>query len=300
MQTRRQAALVIAAGAIGCALALSRQNAKAAGDTLKALREDFAALEAESGGRLGVAVLHTGSGSLAGHRTDERFPMCSTFKLLAAAAVLKRVDDGKERLDRRVKFAASDLVAYSPITKDGAGGDGMTVGELCAAAITVSDNTAGNLILASLGGPQALNDYARSLGDTVTRLDRIEPDLNEAVSGDPRDTTTPAAMLKNIQALILGDALSERSKDQLISWLVGNKTGETRLRAGLPMGWRVGDKTGSGEHGTTNDVGVAWPPQSAPVLIAVYLTGTTASGEARNRAIAAVGRAIADRLSERR
>jgi beta-lactamase class A len=241
-----------------------------------------------------------GSGSFAGHRADERFPMCSTFKLLAAAAVLKRVDDGKETLDRRVKFAASDLVAYSPITKDGAGGDGMTVGELCAAAITVSDNTAGNLILASLGGPQALNDYVRSLGDTVTRLDRIEPDLNEAVPGDPRDTTKPTAMLKNIQALILGDALSESSKDQLISWLVGNKTGETRLRAGLPAGWRVGDKTGSGEHGTTNDVGVGWPPQSAPVLMAVYLTGTTASGEVRNRTIAAVGGAIADRLNQRK
>jgi beta-lactamase class A len=300
MQTRRQAALVIAAGAMSCALTPSRQTACAATDAFGALGDDFVALEAESGGRLGVAVLHTGSGSFAGHRADERFPTCSTFKLLAAAAVLKRVDDGKETLDRRVKFAASDLVAYSPITKDGAGGDGMTVGELCAAAITVSDNTAGNLILASLGGPQALNDYVRSLGDTVTRLDRIEPDLNEAVPGDPRDTTTPTAMLKNIQALILGDALSESSKDQLISWLVGNKTGETRLRAGLPAGWRVGDKTGSGEHGTTNDVGVGWPPQSAPVLMAVYLTGTTASGEVRNRTIAAVGGAIADRLNQRK
>jgi beta-lactamase class A len=300
MQTRRQAALAIAAGAMSCALTLSRQTACAATDPLGALREDLAALEAESGGRLGVAALHAGSGGFAGYRADERFPMCSTFKLLAAAAVLKRVDDGKEKLDHRVKFEASDVVVYSPVTKERTGGDGMTLAELCTAAMTVSDNTAGNLILASLGGPQALDDYVRSLGDTVTRLDRIEPDLNEALPGDPRDTTTPAAMLKNIQALILGDALSERSKNQLISWLVGNKTGDTRLRAGLPTGWRVGDKTGSGEHGTTNDVGVAWPPQSAPVLIALYLTGTTASGEARNRTLAAVGSAIAGRLNERK
>jgi beta-lactamase class A len=300
MQTRRQAALVIAATAVGCPLTLSRQNACAATDALAGLREDFAALEGESGGRLGVAVLHTGSGGFVGHRADERFPMCSTFKLLAAAAVLRRVDEGKEKLDRRVKFATSDLVVNSPITKERAGGEGMSVAELCAAAMTVSDNTAGNLILASLGGPQALNDYARSLGDTVTRLDRIEPDLNEALPDDPRDTTAPAAMLKNIQALVLGRALSENSKEQLIAWLVGNKTGDARLRARLPASWRVGDKTGSGEHGTTNDVGVAWPPQSAPVLIAVYLTGTAANGEARNRTIAAVGSAIADRLSERK
>jgi beta-lactamase class A len=300
MQTRRQAALVIAAAAVGCPLTLSRQNARAATDALAGLREDFAALEGESGGRLGVAVLHTGSGGFVGHRADERFPMCSTFKLLAAAAVLRRVDEGKAKLDHRVKFEASDLVVNSLITKERAGGEGMSVGELCAAAMTVSDNTAGNLIRASLGGPQALNDYARSLGDTVTRLDRIDPDLNEALPGDQRDTTTPGAMLKNIQALVLGDALSESSKEQLISWLLSNKTGDARLRARLPAGWRVGDKTGSGEHGTTNDVGVAWPPQSAPVLMAVYLTATAANGEARNRTIAAVGTAIADRLSERK
>jgi len=300
MQTRRQAALVIAAGAVGYALTLSRQNAGAATDALGGLREDFAALEAECGGWLGVAVLHTGSGAFVGQRVDERFPMCNTFKLLAAAAVLKRVDEGTEKLDRRVKFTTSDIVINSPVTKERVGGEGMSVGDLCAAAMTVSDNTAANLILASLGGPQALNDYARSLGDAVTRLDRVEPDLNEALPDDPRDTTTPAAMLKNIQALVLGDALFERSKEQLISWLVGNKTGDARLRARLPAGWRVGGKTGSGEHGTTNDVGVAWPPQSAPVLIAVYLTGTAANGEARNRTIAAVGSAIADRLIERK
>ena len=296
MRTRRQAALIIAARTAGCAFTLSPRSALTAVDAFDGLREDFAALEAESGGRLGVAVVHSGSGGFAAHRADERFPMCSTFKLLAAAAVLKRVDDGKETLDRRVKFSTSDLVPYSPVTKDHADREGLTVGELCAAAVTVSDNTAGNLVLASLGGPQALTEYVRSLGDAVTRLDRIEPGLNEALPDDPRDTTTPAAMAKNIQALMLGSALSEHGKQQLTAWLVGNKTGGTRLRAGLPAGWRVGDKTGSGECGTANDVGVAWPPQSPPILIAVYLTGTAANAEARNRTIAAVGRAIAARL----
>jgi beta-lactamase class A len=298
MKTTRRVVLAIAAGAIGSALPLARRNARAASASLDALRDDFAALEMASDGRLGVAVVDTRAGvnGFIGYRSDERFPLCSTFKLLAAAAVLKRVDDGKEQLDRRVKFEASDLVTYSPVTKDHAGGDGMTVGELCTAAMTVSDNTAGNLLLASLGGPQALTDYVRSLGDAVTRLDRIEPDLNEALPDDQRDTTTPAAMVKTMQALVMGDALSQSSREQLIAWLVANKTGDTRLRAGLPPAWRIGDKTGSGERGTSNDVAVAWPPNSAPVFIAVYLTGTTVTAEARNGAIAAIGTAIAARL----
>jgi beta-lactamase class A len=297
MKTTRRVALAIGAGAVGCALPLMRQNARAASAGFDALRDDFAALEMASDGRLGVAVVDTGAGvnGFIGYRAEERFPLCSTFKLLATAAVLKRVDDGKEQLDRRVKFEAGDLVTYSPVTKDRLS-TGMTVGELCTAAMTVSDNTAGNLILASLGGPQALTDYARSLGDTVTRLDRIEPDLNEALPDDPRDTTTPAAMIKTMQALVLGDALSKSSREQLTAWLVGNKTGDARLRAGLPGAWRVGDKTGSGERGTSNDVAVAWPPNSAPVLIAVYLTGTTVTAEARNGAIAAIGTAVAARL----
>ena len=299
MNATRRAALAITAAAIGCVLPLAHRSVLAApDDAFGALRDDFAALEMASDGRLGVAVLDTraGVGGFIGYRAEERFPLCSTFKLLAAAAVLKRVDDGKEQLDRRVTYAASDLVTYSPVTKEHVGGDGMTVCELCTAAMTMSDNTAGNLILASLGGPQALTDYARSLGDAVTRLDRIEPDLNEALPDDPRDTTTPAAMLKMMQAHVLGDALSQGSREKLIAWLVGNKTGDTRLRAGLPAGWRVGDKTGSGEHGTSNDVAVAWPPNAAPVLIAVYLTGTIVSAEARNSAIAAIGSAVAARL----
>jgi beta-lactamase class A len=188
------------------------------------------------------------------------------------------------------------VVVNSAITKDRAGGEGMTLGELCEAAMIVSDNTAGNLLLAALGGPAGLTAYARSLGDTVTRLDRIEPELNEAIPGDPRDTTSPAAMLADLRTLVLGDALSASSRELLTQWLIGNKTGDTRLRAGLPKGWRVGDKTGAGEHGTTNDVGIIWPPGRAPVLVAIYLTGTPQGGDQRNATLAAVGRAVAAAL----
>ena len=267
--------------------------ARAAGGLPDTFTADLARIELENGGRLGVAVQDTGSGARAGHRDGERFPMCSTFKLLAAAAVLKRVDGGQERLDRRIVFAASDIVVNSPVTKERIGDAGMTLAELCEAAMTVSDNTAGNLLLASLGGPQAITDYARTLGDTMTRLDRIEPDLNEAVPGDPRDTTTPQAMLGNVRQLVLGRALSAASKEQLTKWLRGNKTGDTRLRAGLPAGWLTGDKTGSGERGTTNDIGVVWPPGRAPIVVAIYYTETTATAEKRNAVLAAVGRALA-------
>jgi beta-lactamase class A len=262
----------------------------------EALSGAFARIEAQSGGRLGVAALDTADGSRAGHRMDERFAMCSTFKLLAAAAILGRVDAGKERLDRRVSYAKGDLVTYSPATEKHVG-DGMTLAELCEAAITLSDNTAANLLLASLGGPDSVTALARSLGDTMTRLDRNEPTLNEATPGDPRDTTTPAAMLANIRALVLGDTLSEPSRGQLKAWLLANKTGGGRLRAGLPGDWAVGDKTGSGDYGTTNDVGVIWPPGRAPLVVTIYFTETKAALEQRIAVLASVGHAIADAMS---
>jgi beta-lactamase class A len=270
--------------------------ARAAGVRSDMLASALAAIEAQSRGRLGVAVLDTAAGTPIGHRADERFPMCSTFKLLAASAVLARVDAGRDRLDRRVRFTRAEVVPYSPITESHAGGDGLTIEALCGAAITMSDNTAGNLLLASLGGPAGLTAYARSLGDPVTRLDRIEPDLNESIPGDPRDTTSPAAMLSNLRALLTGNALSAPSRDKLTAWLVANKTGDTRVRAGLPAGWRVGDKTGSGDQGSTNDIGIIWPPGRAPILFATYLTRTSASADDRNAALADVGRAVVTAL----
>lgn len=260
------------------------------------LRQRLAQIEAGMGGRLGVAILDTASGMHTGRRVDEAFPMCSTFKFLAAACVLARVDRGQEDLKRRVVFSKSDLQEYSPITQHHADGAGMSVSELCEAAITLSDNTAANLLLASFGGPAALTAFARSLGDKITRLDRNEPTLNESTPGDPRDTTTPNAMLANMRTLLLTDRLSASSRAQLQAWLIANKTSDKRIRAKLPKDWRVGDKTGSGEHGSTNDIAILWPPGRGPILVSVYLTNTSADPTRRDGAIADIGMLIASSL----
>ncbi|WP_409363660.1 class A beta-lactamase [Bradyrhizobium sp. AUGA SZCCT0431] len=258
------------------------------------LIDEIRRLERESGGRLGVCVLETATGARHVHRGDERFPMCSTFKALAAAAVLARVDAGKEQLTRRITFDASAIVVNSPVTEKHVGSDGMTLAEICDAAMTRSDNTAGNLLLASIGGPAGLTAFARGLGDQVTRLDRDEPSLNQALPDDPRDTTTPNAMASNFEKLVLGTgALSAASREQLTAWLVANKTGDTRLRAGFAKGWRVGDKTGAGDHGTNNHVAVVWPPDGAPVIVAAYLTGATVPSAQQNATIASIARAVA-------
>ncbi|MDB5768663.1 MAG: penA [Collimonas fungivorans] len=250
-------------------------------------------IEAKSGGRLGVAILDTVTGQSHAYRGDERFPMCSTFKLLAAGLTLHRVDQEQEKLARRIRFERADLVPYSPTTEKHVGGEGMSVAELCEATLTLSDNTAANLLLHSFGGPSQLTAYMRSLGDKVTRLDRIEPELNQATPGDPRDTTSPNAMLSTMQQLLLGNALSADSRKQLTTWLLANKTGDKRLRALLPAGWRVGDKTGSGAYGSTNDIGILFPPGRAPLLVATYLTGTKAAEATRNATLAEVGRLAA-------
>jgi beta-lactamase class A len=275
-------------------LACRRARAPGAAPDDASALDRLAALERTHGGRLGVAVLETGSGRRLLHRADERFPMCSTFKFLAAAQVLQRVDRGAEHLERRVVFPKEALVIYSPVTEQHTGAPGMTLGEVCHAAVTVSDNTAGNLLLASGGGPEGFTAFLRSLGDSTSRLDRIEPFLNEALPGDPRDTTTPAAMLEDLRTLLLGEALSAASRAQLAEWLVATTTGATRLRAGLPEDWRAGDKTGTGANGVTNDVAIAWPPGRAPVLVAAYFAGSSVAQEVRNGVLAEVGRIAAD------
>lgn len=254
-------------------------------------RAALADLEHSLGCRLGVAMRETGGGAGVSYRADERFPLTSTFKFLAAAAVLAKVDAGKDSLERRVVYAKSDLVTYSPATEKHAG-DGMTLADICAAAITLSDNTAGNLMLAAIGGPEGLTRFARGIGDQVTRLDRIETDLNEARPGDPRDTTSPAAMLGNLDSLLLGKTLSAASCERLTNWMIANTTGGARLRAGAPKGWRVGDKTGSGGNGTTNDIAILWPPGRKPILIAAYLTQSGRSMEERSEALAEVARIL--------
>jgi beta-lactamase class A len=255
------------------------------------LAQEFAKIEARSKGRLGVAVALP-SGSRMQHRGEERFPMCSTFKFLAASLVLQRVDAGREHLDRQVSFAKSDLVTYSPETEKHAGGS-MTVAELCKAALTLSDNTAANLLLASFGGPPSVTSFVRSVGDSMTRLDRTETTLNEATPGDPRDTTTPNAMLRNLEKILLGSVLKPSSRRQLTKWMLANTTGKAKFVAGLPPHWKVADKTGSGGHGSNNDIGALYPPTGRPVLVASYLTETEIPDDERNAIHAEVARAIA-------
>jgi beta-lactamase class A len=250
----------------------------------------LARLERVHGGRLGVAILDTGSGGRAAHRGDERFLMCSTFKLLLAAAVLQRVDRGEEKLDRRIVFGKDVLLDYAPVTSKHVGSPGMTVAQLCSAAVTLSDNTAANLLIASIGGPSAVTRYARRLGDSFTLLDRIEPELN------PYDTTTPFAMLGDMQKLLLGDALSRASREQLTRWMLDCETGLQSLRAGLPDGWEVGDKTGQWDGngvGANNDIAIVWPPGRKPLLAAAYYMNGTTDPVARKAVLAEVGRIVA-------
>ncbi len=266
--------------------------AEPAKETRERADAQFAALEHRFGGRLGVLALDTQSGARLEHRPDQRFPLCSTFKFLAAAAVLARVDRGEDRLDRSIAFGEGDLDSYAPVAKTHLAEGRMSLSELCAAALIWSDNTAANLLLRVIGGPQGLTLYARSLGDGVTRLDRIEPDLNTAIPGDDRDITSPAAMVGDMRAILLGNALSPASRRQLETWMVEAQTGPKRIRAGVPASWQVGDKTGSGDNATANVIAILRPPKRVPILVAVYYTQSTASKEERDAVHAEIGRMI--------
>jgi beta-lactamase class A len=253
----------------------------------------FALLADQARVRLGVCAIHTGTGRRIGFRANERFAMCSTFKLPLAALVLHRADERRLELEHRVHYRASDIPdAYAPATKANLARGWMTISELCGAAISLSDNGAANLLLAQIGGPASLTQWLRSTGDVATRLDRNEPLLNRHVSGDPRDTTTPAAMAQTAQRLLLGKVLSPSARDRLASWLIRSQTGGDRLRAGLPSGWRVGDKTGTGSNHESNDVAIVWPPQGPPILIASYIDGGSADDAARNKVHSDVARLV--------
>lgn len=257
-----------------------------------------AARQAESrlDARVGLAIHDTGSGESWLYKADERFPVTSTFKVMACAALLARQDAGAERLERRVRIVQADLVTYSPVT-EGWLGQEVGLGTLCAATMRTSDNTAANKVLEAIGGPEALTAFMRSIGDQTTRLDRRETALNEGTPGDQRDTSSPAAMAASLEKLVLGDALSSSSREELTGWLTGNEVGGPLLRAGIPDDWRIGDRTGAGGYGSRSVVAVMWPPQRAPIVAAIYITRTGATMEQRNEAIAAIGSALAKAVS---
>ena len=291
--SRRQAI----AGALLAVPAVSALTGGAAVAASGTLEKRLAELEARHEGRLGVAILNLATGARLGHRTDERFLMCSTFKALLAGHILARVDREEEALDRRIVVKKSDLVDWAPVVEKRIGGDGISIAELCEATITLSDNAAANLLLASSGGPKAVTEFLRGFGDDITRLDRTEPTLNyHDTPDDERDTTTPVAMIETLHKLIFGDVLSPRSKAQLAAWLVMNKTGDTRLRAGFPADWMTGDKTGTNgdKAGNANDVAIAWSPNRGAIIVSAFVEMPGISGDERNAVIAEIGRIAAE------
>jgi len=236
----------------------------------------LADLEQDVGGRVGVWALDTQSGQEFGQRADERFALASTFKWVLAAAVLERADRGELALAERVPFGPADLLEHAPTTRAHVQEGALSVEALAEAAVVVSDNTAANLLLQKTGGPAGFTSFVRTLGDDVTRLDRMEPALNSNESGDARDTTSPRAMVHLMRRLLTGDTLRASSRERLLSWLVASETGKNRLRAGLPSDWKAGDKTGTGKRGATGDVAIAWPPGRGPMLIACYSSESSA------------------------
>lgn len=282
----RLTALLVALFATQAQLASATENL-----ILDAARQAEARLDA----RLGLAIYDTGSAASWQYNADERFPMTSTFKVLACGALLARRDAGDVEKSQRVSINQSDLVSYSPVTAEWVGQE-VSLDQLCEATMRTSDNTAANKVLEALGGPDAVTTFLRAIGDETTRLDRWETELNEATPGDPRDTTTPAAMANSLQKLLLGDVLSESARATLTEWLLGNEVGEPLLRAGIPDDWRIGDRTGAGGHGSRGIVAIIWPPEQSPLIVAVYITQTEASMAQRNEAIATIGKALAQTL----
>ncbi|WP_367671246.1 class A beta-lactamase [Serratia symbiotica] len=265
-----------------CLPALAHQT------TLNKVKETEGQLNA----RVGYAVLDLTSGRiLESYRPEERFPMMSTFKVLLCGAVLSRVDSGLEQLNRRILFRQSDLVEYSPVTEKRLA-DGMTVAELCNASITMSDNTAANLLLSTIGGPQELTAFLRKTGDLVTRLDRWEPELNEALPGDNRDTTTPEIMAQTLRQLLTGEILTATSQQQLMSWMEADKVAGPLLRSVLPVGWFIADKTGAGKRGSRGIVATLGPDGKPSRIVVIYLTDNEATIGERNKQIADIGASL--------
>jgi beta-lactamase class A len=251
-------------------------------------------LEAEFGVRLGVYAVDTGSGQAVEHRADEAFPYASTYKALAAGALLDRTTS--VQLDAVVTYTAADLVTYSPVTELHVD-TGMPLRDVAAAALQVSDNTAGNLLLDQLGGTGSFEQALRQLGDEQTSADRYEPTLNTAVPGDDRDTSTPRALATDLRALAVDDALEPADRAQLLEWMRTATTGSALVRAGVPAGWDVADKSGTAEYGTRNDIAVVQPPGRAPIVLAVLSTSAVADAEPSDAVVARAATVVADALA---
>ena len=258
----------------------------------------FKALETASGGRLGVSAINTANHAEIQYRQNERFPFCSTSKVMGVAAILQASTRKPNLLQQRIHYKKDDLVTYSPMTEQHLR-EGMTVAALCEATLTTSDNTAMNLLMKILGGPQAVTAFARSIENYSFRLDRWEPDLNTAIPNDPRDATSPMAMRVSLQKLVLGHGLPAYQQTLLQSWLQKNTTGASRIRAGVPKTWLVGDKTGTGEYGTTNDIGIIYPPGCKPIVVAIYFTQGIKDAKPQEEVIASATKIVIEDFSRK-
>jgi beta-lactamase class A len=260
----------------------------------------LAAYERDTGGRIGLHAENVATGAKLAWRADERFVMCSTFKASLAAYVLARVDRGEDRLEEMVPYGAKDLLEYAPIARKNFDKNldkgAMSVAAMGEAIVELSDNTCANVLLARVGGPAALTAFWRSIGDTISQLDHNEPELNRSPPGDPLDATTPAAMASNLRRLVLGDVLSPASRDRLTGWMVDCKTGDKRLRGGLPKDWKVADKTGNNGSDATGDLAVAWPPSGGPIAICTYTQGGSPTAPQLEKVYAEIGRMVGQRL----
>lgn len=256
----------------------------------------LAAYERTTGGRIGVYAENLATGAKIAWRAQERFVMCSTFKASLAAFALARVDRGEDRLDAMVSYGSRDMLEYAPVAKQNLSNGAMSVADLCKAAVELSDNTCANLLLARAGGPPALTAFWSASGDTVSRLDHNEPELNRSPPGDPHDTTTPAAMAGNVRRFLLGEVLSPASRERLKDWMVNCKTGSNRLRAGLPSSWRIGDKTGNNGKDAAGDVAMAWPNSGGPVVICAYTQGGSPSPDQFTAVFTEIGRMAGEKL----
>jgi beta-lactamase class A len=253
--------------------------------------------ERTTGGRLGLFAENLRSGTRIAWRAGERFAMCSTFKASLAACVLARVDRGEDHLDAMIAYGPSDILGYAPVAKANLAKGGLSVADMCQAAVELSDNTCANMLLARIGGPTAMTAFWRATGDTVTRLDHHEPELNRSQPPDIRDTTTPEAMARSLHRFVLGDVLSPTSRGWLIGWMRDCKTGTELLRAGLPSNWVVGDKTGNNGKDALGDIAVAWPRAERPVVICAYTQGGTATGPQLRQLLTDVGKLVGRRLA---
>lgn len=272
-------------GAAGAALAGCATSARA--------DADIADIEARLGGRIGAAALDLSSGRRIVHRADERFAMCSTFKWALAALVLREADKGSLSLSASIAISREDLVSYAPVLETRVASGAMTIEELCEAATGLSDNAAANLLLKLVGGPQGFTTQLRGLGDGTTRLDRWETALNENAPSDPRDTTTPNAMVRLFDIFFMQDVLTEHAKERLAKWMIASQTGAARLRAGLPGAWIAGDKTGTSGNGAFNDVAFAVPNGRKPIFIACYVNAPGSGAAEANAAHAEIAAHIA-------